>query len=105
MRPPAPPTSRTRLAARSTAAPPLADRDPRSSAAHPACDGEPADGIPAGAQDQVTVGGAGGGVRAWITPGALAVYADVFSDLMWIGIAAGVLMLLATPLLRRLART
>jgi MFS family permease len=62
-------------AARSTAAPPLADRDPRSSAAHPACDGEPADGIPAGAQDQVTVGGAGGGVRAWITPGALAVYA------------------------------
>ena len=37
--------------------------------------------------------------------GALAVYADVFGDLMWIGIAAGVLMLLATPLLRKLART
>jgi POT family proton-dependent oligopeptide transporter len=35
---------------------------------------------------------------------ALRVYADVFGDLMWIGIAAGVLMLVATPVLRKLAR-
>jgi POT family proton-dependent oligopeptide transporter len=35
---------------------------------------------------------------------ALAVYADVFGDLMWIGLASGVLMLLVSPLLLRLTR-
>ena len=30
--------------------------------------------------------------------------ADVFTDMMWIGVAAGVLLLLATPLLNRLTR-
>lgn len=35
---------------------------------------------------------------------ALALYADVFTDMMWIGVAAGVLLLLATPLLNRLTR-
>jgi proton-dependent oligopeptide transporter, POT family len=33
---------------------------------------------------------------------ALQVYADVFGDLMWIGLGSGVLMLAAAPLLRRL---
>ena len=36
---------------------------------------------------------------------ALVVYADVFGDLMWIGVISGGLMLLATPLLRKLAHT
>lgn len=35
---------------------------------------------------------------------ALALYADVFTDMMWIGVAAGALLLLATPLLNRLTR-
>jgi POT family proton-dependent oligopeptide transporter len=35
---------------------------------------------------------------------ALAVYADVFGDLMWIGLGAGALMLVASPLLLRLTR-
>jgi POT family proton-dependent oligopeptide transporter len=35
---------------------------------------------------------------------ALAVYADVFGDLMWIGLVSGVLMLVASPLLLRLTR-
>lgn len=38
------------------------------------------------------------------TAKALAVYADVFGDLMWIGLGAGALMLVAAPLLQRLAR-
>ena len=36
---------------------------------------------------------------------ALAVYADVFTNMMWIGLAAGVLMFLATPVLKRLMRS
>ena len=65
-------------AARSTAADPSAKGDILSSAAHPATDPtgdrKPGNGIPAaGAQDPVDPSGAG--VRAWITPGALAVYA------------------------------
>jgi POT family proton-dependent oligopeptide transporter len=35
---------------------------------------------------------------------ALAVYAEVFTRMMWIGLAAGVLLFAATPLLRRLVR-
>jgi POT family proton-dependent oligopeptide transporter len=35
---------------------------------------------------------------------AMAVYADVFGDLMWIGIASGLVMLAAAPLLARLTR-
>ena len=35
---------------------------------------------------------------------ALAVYADVFGNLMWIGLVAGALMLLVAPLLNRLTR-
>jgi POT family proton-dependent oligopeptide transporter len=35
---------------------------------------------------------------------ALVVYADVFGDLMWIGLGSGVLMLVASPLLLRLTR-
>jgi POT family proton-dependent oligopeptide transporter len=35
---------------------------------------------------------------------AMAVYADVFGDLMWIGIASGLVMLAASPLLARLTR-
>jgi POT family proton-dependent oligopeptide transporter len=35
---------------------------------------------------------------------ALAVYGDVFSDLMWVGLGAGALMLVASPLLLRLTR-
>lgn len=35
---------------------------------------------------------------------ALAVYADVFTRMMWIGLAAGVLLFLATPLLKKLVR-
>jgi POT family proton-dependent oligopeptide transporter len=35
---------------------------------------------------------------------ALAVYADVFGDLMWIGLGSGVLMLMVSPLLLRLTR-
>jgi proton-dependent oligopeptide transporter, POT family len=35
---------------------------------------------------------------------ALAVYADVFGDLMWIGLGSGVLMLVASPFLLRLTR-
>jgi POT family proton-dependent oligopeptide transporter len=35
---------------------------------------------------------------------ALGVYADVFADLMWIGLIAGVVMLLVSPLLTRLTR-
>lgn len=35
---------------------------------------------------------------------ALAVYADVFTRMMWIGLAAGVLLFVATPLLKRLVR-
>jgi len=36
---------------------------------------------------------------------ALATYADVFTDMMWIGLAAGLLMFLLTPPLKRLIRT
>ena len=35
---------------------------------------------------------------------ALAIYGDVFTRMMWIGLAAGVLLLIATPLLKRLIR-
>ncbi|MFC0678872.1 peptide MFS transporter [Lysobacter korlensis] len=35
---------------------------------------------------------------------ALAVYAEVFTRMMWIGLAAGVLLFAATPLLKRLVR-
>ena len=35
---------------------------------------------------------------------ALNLYADVFTDMMWIGLAAGALLFLATPLLKRLTR-
>lgn len=35
---------------------------------------------------------------------ALALYTDVFTDMMWIGVVAGALLLLATPLLNRLTR-
>lgn len=35
---------------------------------------------------------------------ALAVYADVFTRMMWIGLGAGVLLFLATPLLKKLVR-
>ncbi len=35
---------------------------------------------------------------------ALAVFADVFTKMMWIGLGAGVLMFLATPVLKRLVR-
>ena len=35
---------------------------------------------------------------------ALAVYADVFTRMMWIGLAAGVLLFIATPILKRLLR-
>lgn len=35
---------------------------------------------------------------------ALATYADVFTKMMWIGLAAGALLFLATPLLKRLTR-
>ena len=35
---------------------------------------------------------------------ALATYTDVFTSLMWIGLAAGALLFLATPLLKRLTR-
>ena len=35
---------------------------------------------------------------------ALATYADVFTKMMWIGLAAGVLLFIATPLLKRLTR-
>jgi hypothetical protein len=34
----------------------------------------------------------------------MAVYADVFGDLMWIGIAAGLVLLAVSPLLARLTR-
>ena len=37
-------------------------------------------------------------------PAALALYADVFTRMMWIGLAAGVLLFIATPLLKRLTR-
>ena len=37
-------------------------------------------------------------------PQALAQYSEVFSKMMWIGLAAGVLLFLATPLLKRLIR-
>ncbi len=37
-------------------------------------------------------------------PAALALYADVFTQMMWIGLAAGALLFLATPLLKRLTR-
>lgn len=37
-------------------------------------------------------------------PAALALYADVFTQMMWIGIAAGGLLFVATPLLKRLTR-
>lgn len=36
--------------------------------------------------------------------GALAIYGGVFTRMMWIGLAAGVLLFLATPLLKRLTR-
>ena len=35
---------------------------------------------------------------------ALATYSDVFTKMMWIGLAAGALLFLATPLLKRLTR-
>lgn len=35
---------------------------------------------------------------------ALAVYADVFTRMMWIGLGAGVLLFIATPLLKKLVR-
>ncbi|MFD0726233.1 peptide MFS transporter [Lysobacter brunescens] len=35
---------------------------------------------------------------------ALALYANVFTNMMWIGLAAGALLFLATPLLKRLTR-
>ena len=35
---------------------------------------------------------------------ALNLYAEVFTDMMWIGVAAGALLFLATPLLKRLTR-
>jgi POT family proton-dependent oligopeptide transporter len=35
---------------------------------------------------------------------ALNLYAEVFTDMMWIGVVAGALLLLATPLLKRLTR-
>jgi len=35
---------------------------------------------------------------------ALNLYAEVFTDMMWIGLAAGALLFLATPLLKRLTR-
>ena len=35
---------------------------------------------------------------------ALSVYADVFGDMMWIGLAAGAVMFLLTPVLKRLMR-
>jgi len=35
---------------------------------------------------------------------ALAVYGDVFTKMMWIGLGAGVLLFLATPMLKRLVR-
>lgn len=37
-------------------------------------------------------------------PAALALYADVFTQMMWIGVIAGGLLFLATPLLKRLMR-
>ncbi|MBX3713814.1 MAG: peptide MFS transporter [Lysobacter sp.] len=37
-------------------------------------------------------------------PAALALYADVFTSMMWIGLAAGALLFIATPLLKRLTR-
>jgi POT family proton-dependent oligopeptide transporter len=37
-------------------------------------------------------------------PAALALYTDVFTQMMWIGIAAGGLLFVATPLLKRLTR-
>ena len=36
--------------------------------------------------------------------GSLAVYSSVFSTMMWIGLAAGVLMFVLTPVLKRLMR-
>ena len=38
------------------------------------------------------------------TAKALAVYGDVFTDMMWIGLAAGVLMFALTPMLKKLMR-
>jgi POT family proton-dependent oligopeptide transporter len=35
---------------------------------------------------------------------ALAVYAPFFTQMMWIGLAAGLAMFIATPLLNRLVR-
>jgi POT family proton-dependent oligopeptide transporter len=35
---------------------------------------------------------------------ALGVYADVFSDMMWIGVVAGIALLVVSPLLNRLTR-
>jgi POT family proton-dependent oligopeptide transporter len=37
-------------------------------------------------------------------PQALGMYSDVFTKMMWIGLAAGALLFLATPLLKRLTR-
>lgn len=37
-------------------------------------------------------------------PAALALYSDVFTQMMWIGLAAGALLFIATPLLKRLTR-
>ena len=37
-------------------------------------------------------------------PAALALYTDVFTQMMWIGLAAGALLFVATPLLKRLTR-
>ena len=38
------------------------------------------------------------------TAKALAVYGDVFTDMMWIGLAAGLLMFALTPVLKRLMK-
>jgi POT family proton-dependent oligopeptide transporter len=35
---------------------------------------------------------------------ALNLYAEVFTDMMWIGLVAGALLFVATPLLKRLTR-
>ncbi len=37
-------------------------------------------------------------------PAALALYAEVFTQMMWIGLAAGALLFVATPVLKRLTR-
>jgi POT family proton-dependent oligopeptide transporter len=37
-------------------------------------------------------------------PAALSLYADVFTQMMWIGVIAGGVLFLATPLLKRLTR-